>query len=233
MNNRFKLFIAVNLSALFILITIPGLGQAFTQYNFNQSGGSFRYQIEPEMEEIEGSPYYLDEWKPGQVYLSNNSYVELENIKYNVRLNEIVFRLKGQQYLFPDKSEIVRIKIGADTFISSITDKNEFSFFQVLEGNEQFYLLKKYKCLIRKGEPSKGYVPATNDKYVLEEDLYIKTLNREAVRINPRTGFEILNYVEDTMQEAIQNYIKSNKLKMKKTEDLAQVVQYLSVLNDL
>lgn len=208
-------------------------GQAFTQYNFNQAGGSFNYRIEPFEEDMDGSPYYADEWRAGTVYLTNDTYVELEQLKYNVYLDEIVFLFKGKQYIIPNKTEISKLELGDETFIGAFSGKNDYSFFQVIDGNANFYLLKGYDCRVMKGEPSKGYTPGTKDRYVLKDDYYIKSALQNAIKINPRQGYDVLDYMDDDKRKEVNSYIKSNKLKMRKLEELAEVVRYYSKMSSV
>ncbi|MEX1240143.1 MAG: hypothetical protein WEB30_10510 [Cyclobacteriaceae bacterium] len=209
----------------------PLFSQAFTRYNYasQAGGGSLNFQIAPFDEETAGSPYYSEEWKKGAVYNRDNSYTELDQLKYNLHLGELVFVYNGTQYIIPRKEQIVRFTLGEEEFTGAF-DGARYSFYKMLEPGEAMVILKKFHCSITKGEPSKGYIPATKDQYVVRESIYVLKPGQDALELNPKKGMKLLSYVHDKRGE-MEEYIKSNKLKMKSLEDLTAAVRHYNSIS--
>lgn len=203
--------------------------QAFTKYNYAaQSGASLNYKIEPSEKEVEGSPYYNDEWKEATIYNKDNTYAEVGQLKYNVHIDELIFVFKGVQYIIPAKEKIKRFKLGEEEFIGA-HDGTKYSFYKVLVPGDKMLLLKGFQCSIVKGQPSKGYIPATKDKLVLKEHVFILKPGNDVVEINPKKGHHFLEYTYGKMDE-VEAYIKDNKLKMKNLDDLTAVINHFNTL---
>lgn len=204
--------------------------QAFTRYNYasQAGGGSLNFQIAPFNEDVEGSPYYVQEWKKGAIYNKDNTFTELGQLKYNVHIDELVFLHNGTEYIVPRKEQIKRFTLGDEEFIGAF-DGATYSFYQVLEPGAFMMILQKSHCTIAKGEPSKGYIPATKDQYVLKKSIYVLRPGQDAMEINPKKGLKLVSYVHDKRTE-IEAYIKANKLKMKNLEDLTAAVRHYNAL---
>lgn len=219
------------LAAAFLLLSSQALfAQAFTKYNFSSAAGgaSLNYKLEPFPPEVDGSPYYQDDWQPGAIYNNDNTYTELTQLKYNVYIDELVFLHEGTQYIVPRKLKIERFTLGEEEFIGAY-DGERYSFFKVYEPGKPAMLLKNYKCIVEKGEPSKGYIPATKDEFIVKEKIYVYKPGLDAMEILPRRGQEILPYLQDKRDE-LETYIKRNRLKMRKLEDLVEIVRYYDSL---
>ena len=205
--------------------------QAFTRYNYasQAGGGSLNFQIAPFNEDVEGSPYYVQEWKKGAIYNKDNTFTELDQLKYNVHIDELIFLYNGTEYIVPRKEQIKRFTLGDEEFIGAF-DGAKYAFYKVIEPGDKMLVLKNYHCSISKGQPSKGYIPATKDQYVLKERVYVLKPGQSAVEINPKRGIQLLSSVHDK-RSAIEEFIKTKKLKMKSLEDLREVVRHYNALS--
>lgn len=205
--------------------------QAFTNSNFSAPGQTINYAIAPFAENIDGSSYYNPEWQKGMIYFDDSATYNVDQLKYDVYHDELVFNKNGTAYLVPKKSHINRAVIGSEEFLVASHGKDKHSFFKVVERGDQISLVEKIDCTILKGEPSKGYIPATNDKFVLKDgNYYIRTTSdKKAFAINPKHGTDVLAYMTDKQGE-VQSFITSNKLKMKNIDDLRKVIRYFNEL---
>lgn len=229
MFTRDTIKIACTILLFATLANHPLNGQGFTQYNpAALVGASVRYKINPTEEAIEGSPYYLDEWKPAVLYMRNNTYVKLSELKYNLHKNELIFRYQGQSYLVGEKTKIERLTIGDEEFKGAF-DGRDYSFYKILLSGE-LMLLERSECRIKKGQPSKGYIAATPDKYQTRKGIYIIKPDNNAVEINPKKGMALLSYIPDK-RDVMEAYLKVNKMKMRTLEDLTNAVKYYNTIS--
>ncbi len=208
-----------------LLISINGFSQAFSQYNFGNFGGSLNFNLETTGEDIDGSPYVNDSWEAATIYYANDSQIELPETKFNTQSGDIIFNYENKAYRVPDKKTITNFLIGDRQFIGAFDDKNKYEFYELMQNGTRIALLKKYRCTILKGNPSKGYIEGTNSKYLLKEEFYVKGPNQNVVEIRPNKGIYILDHIQSHQGE-VKFYIKENKLKMKTVEDLLQVIDY-------
>jgi hypothetical protein len=224
---RTKAFFVITLIAL-SLTPDSGYAQTFTKTNYGAQGGSVFFKIDPMEEQRDGSPYFSDEWKSGSVYNSNRTFAELQQMKYNIEKDELIFLHEGQQYIVPGKHLIERFTLANEGFVKGFDGRNT-SFYLVVQAGKQLSLVKKYTCHILKGSPSKGYIPATKDRYELKESYFLMRPNNDVLMINPRKGNSLLGLI-DQRGEEVDAFIRTNKLKMNKVEDLSEVLKYYNSL---
>lgn len=212
------------------VITASAFSQAFVQYNqSSQAGGaSLNYKLTPTEEKAEGSPFYDEDWRTGTVYTRDNTYTEFKQLRYNAFLDELVFLHNGTAYIVPHKLRIQKFILGEEEFVGAFNGST-YTFFKVLEKGPRILLIKHIRCIIEKGQPSRGYIAARPDTYVFKEDIFILKPDNYAVEINPKKGLKILTYIPDRRDE-VEKYIESSKLKMKDLEDLTDVIAYYNSL---
>src|SRR5690606_6698750 len=122
MNRRPYSSIGITAAVVVLLTTFsPSVfSQPFVQYNLaGNQGASLNFNLEPAEREVEGSPYYQDEWKSGAIYNKDNTFAKLGEMKYNLCLDELVFKYQGQQYLVPGKTSIKRFELGDEEFVGA------------------------------------------------------------------------------------------------------------------
>lgn len=220
--------------AMLITLLLPlnsAFPQAFIQYNqSSQAGGaSLNYRLSPAEEKAEGSPFYNDDiWRTGTVYTRDNTYTEFKQLKYNAFLDELVFMHNGTPYIVPQKLRIQKFVLGEEEFVGAFNGST-YTFFKVLEKGPRILMIKHIRCIIEKGQPSRGYIAAKPDTYVFKEGIFILKPDNYAVEINPKKGLKILSYIPDKRNE-VENYIQSSKLRMKDLEDLTAVIAFYNSL---
>ncbi|MCP4458372.1 MAG: hypothetical protein GY816_10175 [Cytophagales bacterium] len=226
----------MELNKITILIIIPlatGLssfhsyGQGFTAYNSNDQG-TISYQIDPVEKAVKGTPYYSMEWNSGIIYFDDSTTVLLDHMNYNFQNDEIIFIINKENYIVPNKIKILGFKIGEQAFVGEELGST-YVFFQEIESGKNMTLLKRTVSGISRGEPAKGYIQATYDKYVNHDFYYVTSLTLEPLRINVKKPSTLLDQMKDK-KELIDQYIKTKKLKLKKLSEQLLLVQYYNTL---
>ncbi|HEX9828261.1 MAG TPA: hypothetical protein VGA80_16805, partial [Flavobacteriaceae bacterium] len=147
-----------------------------------------------------------------------------------IYLKKIIFLQDNQQYSLNQNINIKRFNIGKNLFVYTPYDNDtKFDFFEELVGEGKLILLKLYGCELVIGQPDYGVTPGTPDKFVINEDYYVKLEGGELTEVNIKKA-EILMIMNDHKTE-INQYIKSNKIKFKDESDLIELFEYYNLLN--
>src|SRR5690606_20063323 len=113
--------------------------------------------------------------------------------------DELIFRYQGQSYIVGEKAKIERLTIGDEEFKGAF-DGKDYSFYKILVTGD-LMLLERSECRVKKGQPSKGYIAATPDKYQTTQSIYFIKPDNNAVEINPKKGMALLSYIPDKREE--------------------------------
>lgn len=208
------------------------MAQFFTTGLHNEGqGGALHFKINPGDELIEGNPFYNEEWKAGKVYFGKDAKpFELDQLNYSVYHNEIVYVEGDSKMSVPDKHKVYAFTLGDEKFIGVIYNHKENGFFRLLSSEGEIMVLERSICTIQKGEPPKGYIEGTKDTFTRRTELYLMKSGHDAIKINPKKGEEELGKIVES--DELPKFIKDNKLKMKRKEDLIEVVNYYnSIVN--
>lgn len=180
--------------------------------------------------DIEGSPYLEDEFIKGTLYTtSNTKYVDVP-LRYNIYNDNIEFDTGDGIQALAAPEIVDRVEFGNYTIVYvpySITKKIRRGFFIVDEGGKASLLIKPDVAFVEATEPGayKQAEPAKFDKKA--DDYYIKVGLSEAKIISNKN--DLTDAFPDHNKE-IESFIKANKIKHRKPEDLKQVVQYYNSL---
>ncbi|MDN4163920.1 hypothetical protein QWY31_00325 [Cytophagales bacterium LB-30] len=213
-------------SAICLLSSQSLMAQFFTSELHNEGqGGALHFKINPGEESIDGNPFINEEWKTGKVYFSKDAKpFELEKLNFSVYHNEVVYIENDSKMSVPNKNQIYAFTLGDDKFMGVIFNQKDKGFFKLLSTEGEIMVLERSLCVIQKGEPPKGYIEGTKDSFAKRTELYLMKTGHDAIKINPKKGEEELNRIIES--EELFKFIKDNKLKMKKKEDLIEAVNY-------
>mgnify|MGYP002628136586 FL=1 len=177
-------------------------------------------------ENYEGTPYYLDDFLLGNVYLENEVILSNAALRYNAVADEIEFKesLNGDDEKAKAlvKSKEIYAKIMKDTFVF-IPSKGYY--LVVFDGNN-FSLLKKV---------TKKYFPAKKAKNNYERSTLAEFEDRFSYSIYTKNG-EMMEFpkskskkltVFGNSEKLIKDYIKKYNLDLNKEKDLKKAIIYL------
>jgi hypothetical protein len=171
--------------------------------------------------EIEGSPYLNDVWSRGSVKAKNNGKTyELAKMRYDLYKDELEYEENQKPYRF--SKEITEFSTNDGVFrsgfpaIEPMTDRN---FYQVLyDGNVK--LLKRTTVRI---QTEKLYSSATQTKRFIKDDALYLFKNGTMTRLK-KDKKALLEALGDKQAE-LETFIKEEKLKLSKEEDILRVVE--------
>jgi len=168
-------------------------------------------------EDIEGSPYYSDEFIVGQVYMKNGKTAETP-LRFNLYTDEVEFMQEGT-ILDLIKNDVNYIEQGGEV----IYQENSTYFFSQESG--KFSLYTKKRVRFKDKTPAGGYIDPEPAKFVTEMDkYYLKEENKPAQEIKNRKTLQAML----SENKAALDFIKKSRIKVNKAEDLLELVKFLN-----
>lgn len=174
--------------------------------------------------DISGSPYYKKEFTPAKVADNYETLVA----RYNSYSDEIEFQKDEKLHVLPKQdvfSKIIFTNTKEKLALVNTGDDLSGYFFELSSGKYPLY--KKVKTrFIDMVKSSNGYAEDKPAKFqTLEPKYYIKT--EKGFIKDPKNVKEIVDQIPEK-KESIETFVKSNKIKFNKEEDLIKLVNFLN-----
>jgi len=215
-----------------------------TEENLKNISRSAGFVITTNMDElyegIKGTPYLFNEWKQGNIYLNDNTFINDVNIKYNVYTDDVLYlNSKSGDSLIIDRSLINSFEI-TDDYSSNLVlfkeislrpDKNDKStFVKVLYDDKSKFIIKYTKTFIKadyKGPYSAG---RKYDEYVDDYQYYIikNSDNLAKIKLNKKSVVKVLS----DRDNKIQSYINEHRLTLNNEDSIVELLEYYDSIND-
>jgi hypothetical protein len=177
-------------------------------------------------ENVEGSPYLLDNWSKGKVKVENGREYEGLDLKYDQVEDMLLYKNeKGETFKFAEPVVAFTIMDGAaqrefrNGFPPAGTATKD-SFYEVL-ANGGATLLKRSAKVVRQ---EKTYNSATVNKSIQPIEVYYIAKNNVLERVK-KDQDSILEALGDK-KEQLRKFIKENRLYLRDASDLIKLVNY-------
>jgi len=182
------------------------------------------------------SDYLLPGWNKGAVRLSNDSIYRNLDLIYDIANNRPIFKSdNGQAQMFklgvkefsiniPVESNSPETKIFKNGF-PPIEGGDATTFYEVLSEGKAT-LLKRIQIKLVE-ERTTGTILSVKQKQQFYTYFLVTENKITAIKKDKKQLLSILN---QTKREALDNYITSNKLNVKKDEELSKVFDYYNAL---
>ncbi len=180
------------------------------------------------LSDIQGSPYLQQDFVPGEVLNTSNTQYAGVPLRYNIYNDEIEFQTKEKGVFCLEKSTIKSVSINNSTFIYrayASSGKLGRAYFELLhDGTVQ--LLKRHQIRFEKAQPAKPYVDPVPAKFSQKNPIYyIAIEEQEAHKIT--NAKDLINLFPDKEKD-LTNFIKNEKLKINKEEDLLKIIAHIN-----
>ncbi len=181
---------------------------------------------------VKGSPYLYESYKLAQLYIADKSYGNIM-MRFNTYSNEIELLPRDGQEI----GALMRVDDSRITFegktLKLFTFKDEEGYekkgyFLVLNDEKNVQLLLRKKCVFSPNEKALTMNQADRAAKFTQYDYYYIVKDGEPIQVDAKKK-DILKLFPEKEND-IKNYIKSEKLKLKKEEDLAKLIDYIAVL---
>lgn len=217
---------------LLILQTITALAQVDNQIardNIQNMANGGMVQVMKSYNKIQGSPFLQEKWTKTTFLLSENRAMsDTVLAKFDIYANEVLYINSKKDSLW-----ILKEKVSAFFFIEDslkfkkVMANGKEDFLQYFNDSGKITLFVKHKKILSKGAQGIGYnsgevfdefTKMRNEFFVLKENK-LKAIKPEADDIA-----KILEIDEKRLTE----YIKKEKLKIKKTPDFQRLIDWLN-----
>ncbi|MCK4699639.1 MAG: hypothetical protein KAT38_04880 [Bacteroidales bacterium] len=171
-----------------------------------------------------------EEWKEGKMLLANNAGEIEAKFRYNIFAQQMQYTINDDTLAVAIPEEISSLFFDDKQFIFSeyvSHDKVNKGYFEVLNtGDCQLLLRREITHQLISLKPTN--TAEDTDKYILKETYYIRKGTAAAFQVlcNKKCIVQALGEKSD----AICRFIKEKHLKMKKQEDVIQVISYFNSL---
>ncbi|WP_320112962.1 hypothetical protein [Draconibacterium orientale] len=181
--------------------------------------------------DIEGSPYFNDEFIKGSIFTYQKIQYNDIPLRYNIYNDEMEFQTPNNQVLSIAAPEIVdKAVLGENTFSNipyALGNKVKRAYFILLtEGKLSLYA--RPEVLYKKPKKAAAYSEPEPAKFEKRPDTYYLRLNQQAaVRIESKKDLQ--NFFTDH-QNKMESFIKKNKIKPGKADKMMELVEYYNSL---
>jgi|GEM_PF-4887285 len=181
---------------------------------------------------IVGSPYLLDNYQKGKLYLEKNKVVKDFVFNYNVCLNRIEFKENNETMVITKPERINKLIYNDNQIFEYVTyEEKKFlannevkrSFMQLLsEGRVRLY--KAFHCNLSNPSYNVSMMAGNRDYEFHHSQSYYIQKNTTAVEIKPRKN-KILKALSQNRSK-VNEYIEMHNLNLKDENDLIRLFDY-------
>ena len=208
--------------------------QSMETYDIETIDGVSTMYYDSPAANINGSPYLQNEFEEGTMTVLNGTVIPGLRYRYDIYGDKMLFIVNGDTATINKPLALKSIEIGGKLFVYDVyvsgPDKVATSYFEVVEENESLTLMHRRQAKLDQdvyvsnyggGGGTKEFRMKTVDSY------YLKQGKAAAREIDSRK--DLLELFPDNQQQ-IREYMKQNRLKVNKEEDLSSIVQYCGSL---
>jgi uncharacterized protein YdeI (BOF family) len=174
----------------------------------------------------EGSAYYFDNWNTeGLIYTKDNKRYKIKKVNINLYDNTLE-AIYDEGYVFTfNTSNLVKIVINKKIF-RVLTLDDELNIFELFFNNR--LSIYRYNSVSYYKNSQNPMVNRKVNEYISKEKYYLYDKGRLTKIKLSNKYFSKLFQSETISQEFILDFIKKNKLSLKKEADLIKVLNFVS-----
>lgn len=177
---------------------------------------------------VEGNPLLFDNWKSGQITLTNGQKFELKKINLDASRDVFLYERNDSVFDFADNVNEVRIygedhlnNPESDMIFRTDVNPSATNFVQVLtQGKITIYCEYSKKP---EGDYSNNGFVTTTRQYELSANYY-SLINNTATQI--KFNSNTLDDLTSDKKDKVNAFVKENKLKVKKEPDFLKAIKF-------
>lgn len=181
---------------------------------------------------IVGSPYLLDNYQKGKLYLEKNKVVKDFVFNYNVCLNRIEFKENGETMIITKPEKIIKVLYNNNQIFEYVTyEEKKFlaknvvkrGFMQLLsDGPVKLY--KAFHCSLSNPNYNVSMMAGNRDYEFHHSHSYYIQKNTTATEIKPRKNKVLKALSQD--RSKVKEYIEMQNLNLRDENDLIRLFDY-------
>ncbi len=188
-----------------------------------------KVEVEDELNEegIKGSPYENEEFTNGFLVTINNTKYENIPLRLNIYNDDIEYQTKdGEILALYNRGIINHLMIGSSKYKYlpySKGDRTYKTFFKVIEEGKAS-LLVRHKVIFSEARPAADYKKSAPPTFKRQPDeYYIKLDDGLAQKVSGKKDLETI------LSPSVKAFIKKNKIKTTRLDDLQKLVHYYNM----
>ena len=178
---------------------------------------------------IEGNPYSNEELIPGTIVFVSGNQMDNIPLRYNWYRKDMEFENEGKVLAMPEMKEIDHIIINGNKYVPFYYLKSIKGYLVELVKGEYSLFRAEDVRFINAKPPASGYddyQPAKFDWY--RTKYYVISLKGNVIELAPSKKKLVQQF--PGYEKQISNFIKENKLTVRKEEDLTAIIEMLNSL---
>ncbi len=220
----------LSLSLIVFTLTItPLFAQQYTE-NTNEEIQNYTIRAKSiNLDNTKGSPFENDEFVLGSILSDNSTLISNVYLRYNAHQDE--FQIKPTLNV-PDmnvqaikKSTDFFIKMGDEIYTYKLPQDGFGGYYQILVEGNNVDLLKKISKKFIEGQNSVTMMTGNHPNRLIDESSYVVSKDNKIIEVTGSKN-KILEAIAGDQKNELKKYTKSEKLNVKKEEDLIKVVNY-------
>ncbi len=201
----------------------------FSQFSFTELSRS-HFDKFADMLNVEGEFFLNEKWLQGTIYFTTKQMVKNDSIRYFIFGKEMHVCHDGKTMAIINQTAMDSIVIDNHRFVYTgfyYGSKLVQDYLDLLS-DKPLKLYKHYSNKFIKAKEVSSYQDQASDKYVMKEEYYIARGDETPHFFNP-TKRNVITLFANRKNEILE-YVKINKLKFKKEDDLIRVFNYYGSL---
>ncbi len=173
-----------------------------------------------------GSPYLNKEFQTGEIITTQKVVFKNLLLRYDIYNDQIEFKKDSEILIVPKNNFVSKAVMAQDTFIL-LPQTSGVGFFQQIHANKAS-LLKRYCMDYNPAQKPQAYQDAKLAEYVRKSDDFYLLLPDHS--IHKISGIKSIIELFPQKDSEIKDFVKNNKLNVKKEPGLIKLTDYLSTL---
>jgi len=226
-------------SQLILLITLLTYSTVFSQKGnsvrnaISDISDVFRYKNpNSNYKNYEGDPYLNNDFILGTINNTNEQKIYSFQIRYNIYEDKIEIQKEDKSIVYLAKENYFDVLTLGKKFILKtyeVKGENNEGYLELLLNKNNIELYKKHtKTLIPAKKAKSSYEEDKLARFNSSESFYYKLGNSKIILL-PKSKKDFLKSFSDKSND-IANFMKDNKLRKSKKEDLIKILEHYSTL---
>jgi hypothetical protein len=176
--------------------------------------------------DYEGSPFLNETFVEGEIYTFKNKFIGIP-LRYNIFYDNMEFKQNNAVLTLVAEPIIKKVIFGGNTFIVEPMGKGKFGFLALLDSGKVVLMSKKV-VMLREKKKGTGFEEASPAKFIRGQDLYFYKIGERGI-----TKVSSLKSLIESLpdrQDDVNQFVKKEKISVKKEEDLVKVIKYYNSL---
>lgn len=182
-------------------------------------------------QEVAGSPYAQEHFMNGSVIQNDSIIYKQIPLKYNIYNDQILFKHNdGMEFYLAAPEKFKEIRIAGQRYIYRDFlkgNKKTNGYYELLEEGK-ISLLKKELIVLKEAQQAKAYKDPEPARFIMKPTEYylLKDGNKIFAVKNEKHLLTLLDHKEE-----LKAFIKKNKLKTRKAEDLIRIISHYNKIS--